>query len=310
MASGYWQCKMAEKDKIKTAFTTHKGLYQFKVLPFGFCNAPATFQRLVNLVLGKFQWQKCLCYLDDIIVFGNTFDLALKNLQAVFNSLRKANLKLKPRKCVLFQNHVKFLGHVVSDQGISCDEDKIQTVLDWPIPSNVSEVRGFLGLAGYYRRFIPNFSTVSFAMTRLTQKNRSFVWDESCQKSFEKLKQLLVSSPILAYPTLEGQFILDTDASLFGIGAVLSQVHNGKERVIAYASGTLNRSQRRYCTTRRELLSVITFVQHFRHFLWGRKFLIRTDHASLVWLKNFKNPEGIVARWISILDTYDYQIEH
>mgnify|MGYP005952035073 CR=1 FL=1 len=147
MASGYWQCKMAEKDKIKTAFTTHKGLYQFKVLPFGLCNAPATFQRLVNLVLGKFQWQKCLCYLDDIIVFGDTFELALENLQAVFNSLRKANLKLKPKKCVLFQNHVKFLGHVVSDQGISCDEDKIQTVLDWPIPSNVSEVRGFLGFS-------------------------------------------------------------------------------------------------------------------------------------------------------------------
>lgn len=178
MASGYWQCKMAGKDKIKTAFTTHKGLYQFKVLPFGLCNAPATFQRLVNLVLGKFQWQKCQCYLDDIIVFGDTFELALENLQSVFNSLRKANLKSKPKKCVLFHNHVKFLGHVVSDQGISCDEDKIQTVLD------VSEVRGLLGLAGYYRRFIPNFSTVLFAMTRLTQKNRSFVWDESCQKSF------------------------------------------------------------------------------------------------------------------------------
>lgn len=120
------------------------------------------------------------------------------------------------------------MGHVVSDQGISCDEDKIQTVLDWPIQSNVSGVRGLLGLAGYYRRFIPNFSTVSFAMTRLTQKNRSFIWDELCLKSFEKLKQLLVSSPILAYPTLKGEFILDTDASLLGIGAVLSQVQNEK----------------------------------------------------------------------------------
>lgn len=147
---------MAEKDKIKTAFTTHKGLYQFKVLPFGLCNAPATFQRLVNLVLGKFQWQKCQCYLDYIIVFGDTFELALENLQS--------HLKLKPKKCVLFQNQVKFLGHVVSDQGISCDEDKIQTVLD------VSEVRGLLGLAGYYRRFIPNFSTVSFAMTTNSEK--------------------------------------------------------------------------------------------------------------------------------------------
>lgn len=219
----------------------------------------------MNLVLGKFQWQKCLCYLDDIIVFGDTFELALGNLQSVFNSLRKANLKLKPKKCVLFQNHVKLLGHVVSDQGISCDEDKIQTVLD------VSEVRGLLGLAGYYRRFIPNFSTVLFAMTRLTQKNRSFVWDESCQKSFKKLKQLLVSSPILVYPTLKGQFILDTDASLFGIGAVLSQVQNGEERVIAYASRALNRSQRRYCTTRREFTLCNNFCTTFSSFSLGNK---------------------------------------
>lgn len=181
IVSGYWQCKMAEKDKIKTVFTTHKGLYQFKALPFGLCNAPATFQRLVNLVLGKFQ-----CYLDDIIVFDDTFELhvALENLLSVFKSLRKANLKLKPKKCVIFQNHVKFLGHVVSDQGISCEEDKIQTVLDWPIPSNVSEVRGLLGLAGYDRRFIPNFSTVSFAMTRLTQKKPKFCLGRIMSKIF------------------------------------------------------------------------------------------------------------------------------
>lgn len=189
----------------------------------------------------------------------------MENLQSVFNSLRKANLKLKPKKCVLFQNHVKFLGHVVSDQGISCDEDNIQTVLD------VSEVRGLLGLAGYYRRFIPNFSTVLFAMTRLTQKNRSFVWDESCQKSFKKLKQLLVSSPIFVYPTLKGQFILDTHASLFGIGAVLSQVQNGEERVIAYASRTFIRSQRRYCTPRRELTLCNNFSTTFSSFSLGTK---------------------------------------
>ncbi|KAK3107513.1 hypothetical protein FSP39_016272 [Pinctada imbricata] len=310
LAQGYWQCKMADSDKHKTAFSTHKGLYQFNVMPFGLCNAPATFQRLMENVLGNLTWEKCLCYLDDIIIYGKTFSEAIQNLELVFECFRKANLKLKPSKCHLFLTEVSFLGHVVSAKGVQCDPSKIEAVKSWPTPQNVKEVKSFLGLAGYYRRFIPNFSAISFPLNRLMRKKQPFVWDDSCDSAFVKLKQLLTSSPILAFPTENDPFILDTDASLTGIGAVLSQIQNGEEVVIAYASKSLNKSQRRYCTTNRELLAVVTFVRHFRHFLLGRHFTIRSDHASLVWLRNFKEPEGIVARWISILDTFDYELQY
>lgn len=186
--------------------------------------------------------------------------------------------------------------------------------MNWPIPTNVSEINSFLGLAGYYRKFIENFSEIASPLTKLTCKNVKFVWNRECQKAFVILKQKLVSAPILNYPQKEGKFILDTDASLNGIGAVLSQIQieNGKEieRVIAYASKTLSKSEQNYCTTYRELLAVNVFVKHFKHFLYGNKFLIRTDHASLIWLRNFKNPEGMLARWISNLETYDYELVH
>lgn len=310
LASGYWQCPLKESDKSKTAFTTHRGLYHFNVMPFGLCNAPATFSRLMNLVLGGLNWTRCLCYLDDVIVFGSTFEIALRNLKDVFECLRKANLKLKPKKCTLFQTEVAYLGHRVSKAGISCDPKKISAVQDWPIPTNVTEVRSFLGTAGYYRKFIPNFSTIASPLSQLTRKNKRFKWDENCQKAFDELKLLLVSAPILAYPIADGKFVLDTDASDTGLGGVLSQIQNGEEKVIAYASVSLLNSQRKYCTTHKELLAIVTFLKHFRNYLFGQNFLLRTDHASLKWLKNFKNPEGMIARWISIVDMYDFEIEH
>ena len=253
LASGYWQVKMADADKAKTAFVTHNGLFEFEVMPFGLSNAPATFSRLMELVLGGLKWTKCLCYLDDVIVFGADFDTALQNLHDVFLCLRKANLKLKPKKCKLFQTMVRYLGHIVSESGISCDREKVKSVQDWPIPTDVSDVRSFLGLAGYYRKFIPQFSAVASPLTKLTRKNRHFCWDEACQNAFDTIKNLLTSAPILAYPTSDDLFVLDTDASLTGIGAVLSQIQNGEERVIAYASKTLSRSQQNYCYAQRTL---------------------------------------------------------
>ncbi|MES9884898.1 MAG: reverse transcriptase domain-containing protein [Sedimenticola sp.] len=310
LASGYWQSEMEDAAKPKTGFVTHTGLFQFKVLPFGLCNAPATFERLMDLVLRGLHWKHCLCYLDDVIVFGSTFAEALQNLQLVFDRLRTANLKLKPSKCNLFQTELSFLGHVVSEEGIKCDPDKVDTILSWPIPKNVSEVRSFLGIIGYYRRFIPACSTLCSPLNDLLKKSARFTWSDQCQLSFETLKLKLTSNPVLAYPNETDTFILDTDASLSGIGCVLSQVQNGEEKVISYSSVTLNKAQTRYCVTFRELLAVVTFVKKYRHFLWGREFLVRTDHASLVWLKNFKEPEGMLARWISVLETYDFEIQY
>ena len=310
LKSGYWQCKMAENDKPKTAFTTGRGLFQWKVMPFGLVNAGATFERLMERVLSGLHWKKCLVYLDDVIVFGTTFENTLQNLTVVLQRFREANLKLKAKKCTFFKKSVQYLGHIVSEEGISCDPEKIKAVKEWTDPRNKNEVQSFLGLASYYRKFIHNFSSIAAPLYDLTKKNAKFAWTERCSEAFQKLKSSLTSAAVLAYPSDDGRYILDTDASLFGIGAVLSQEQNGEERVIAYASKSLSKTQRRYCTTYRELLAVVKFVKHFHHYLWGRKFLIRTDHASLVWLKNFQATEGMISRWTSILDTYDYELQH
>ena len=310
LASGYWQIPMAKEHKHYTAFNSHLGFFQFRVMPFGLTNAPATFERLIEKVLFGLQWEKCLCYLDDIIVFGETFDKTLENLKLVLNRFREANLTVKPKKCHLFQKSIEYLGHNISEEGISCSKNKVDAVLNWPVPNSKTELRSFLGLINYYRKYIKDLATITYPLTRLTQKNKPFIWSEECQISFDKMKELLVSAPILGYPQQDGQFILDTDGSQFGIGAVLSQVQNGTERVIAYASKSLNKAQQRYCTTFIELLAVVTFIRHFRHYLWGQHFIVRTDHASLTWLRNFKDPEGMIARWLTVLETYNFTIQH
>ena len=311
-ASGYWQVKMSEKDKQKTAFSTRKGIFQFRVMPFGLTNAPATFERLMELVLRGLQWEQCLIFLDDVIVFGKDFDETLSNLHTVFDRLRTANLKLKAKKCELFQQEIKFLGHVVTPKGVKCDPEKTKAVEDWPVPTNVTQIRSFLGLASYYRRFIPNFATIASPLTRLTKKHARFVWSEECETAFKQLKSLLLSADVVSYPQGKGNFILDTDASDTGIGAVLHQIQgpNNEEKVIAFASKTLNKSQQHYCTTKKELLAVVEFVKHFRHYLYGQRFVIRTDHASLVWLRNFSNPDALTSRWLSVIETYNYEIQH
>ena len=207
---------------------------------------------------------------------------------------------------------MKFLGHVVSTEGIACDPEKICDVESWPTPTTVTHVRSFLGLASYYRRFIPKFSHLAAPMTNLTKKSEPFIWTDECEASFNSLKERLITAPILSYPSLDPghRFIFDTDVSDFGIGVVLSQVIDGEEKVIAYASRTLNQAQRNYCTTYRELLAVVTFVQNFRHYLLGRPFTIRTDHSSLRWLQGFRNVEGMVGRWLAALAPFDYVIEH
>ena len=228
----------------------------------------------------------------------------------VFDRLQSAGLKLKPKKCALFQRSVKFLGHVVSQEGVSCDPDKVSCVKEWKVPECVTEVRSFLGFASYYRRFIPEFAAIATPLTQLTRKHSRFKWDSKCQEAFELLIDKLATAPVLGYPRPESRLILDTDASAVAISGCLSQEQDGEERVLAYYSQTLSAAQRRYCTTKGELLAVVRAVKHFRMYLWGRPFLLRTDHASLRWLINFKDPEGMLARWISVLDVYDFDIQH
>ncbi|GBM48452.1 Transposon Ty3-I Gag-Pol polyprotein [Araneus ventricosus] len=227
-----------------------------------------------------------------------------------FKRLQNANLKLSPKKCRFFQKEVTYLGHVISAEGVKTDPGKIKAVVDWPRPETIHDLRSFLGLCTYYRRFVKNFSTTARPLHKLTETKSNFNWTEECEKSFNSLKQALTSSPILTYPRIDKEFILDTDASNEGIGAVLSQNIGIEEHVIAYFSKTLGKPERNYCVTRKELLAIVKSIEHFHHYLYGQKFLLRTDHASLRWLLNFKEPEGQIARWIQRLQEYDFEIQH
>lgn len=264
----------------------------------------------METVLAGLQWDKCLVYLDDIIVVGKSFENMMENLQHVFQRLHQAGLKLKAKKCNLFATRVSYLGHIISKDDISTDPEKVRAVAEWPVPATVTELRSFLGLCSYYRRFIQNFAAVAKPLHRLTEKGRKFLWNKEAQEAFEVLRNKLITAPILALPDITKPFVLDTDASNEAIGAVLSQNIDGTERVIAYASRTLTKSERKYCVTRKELLAVVHFEKHCRHYLYGKRFLLHTDHGSLKWLLRFKNPEGQLARWLEVISTYDMEIEH
>jgi len=310
LASGYWQVGMLESDKEKTAFSTKFGLYEFKVMPFGLCNAPATFERLTEKILRGMQWTECLVYIDDIIIFGRTFLEVLARLRKVLERFRAHKLKMKPKKCDLFKEQVEFLGHIVSAEGIACDPKKVDRVKNWPQPRTVTEVRGFLGLSGYYRRFIQDYSTIAGPLLELTKKGMTFQWSASCERAFEALKAALIEAPVLAYPDNEKPYILDTDASGYAMGGVLSQTQDdGAEKPVAYASYAFDKGQKNYCTTNRELLAVVKMVKCFKQYLQGsRQFLVRSDHNCLRWLQHFKDSDGMVGRWIQYLETYNYKI--
>ena len=269
LASGYWQVEMDDDARAKSAFVTTSGLYEWNVLPFGLCNAPSTFERLMDYVLAGLRWETLLVYLDDVIVFGKTVSESISRLQEVLTRFRGAGLKLKPSKCNLFQTKVHYLGHVVSAEGIQTDPAKIEAIVDWPTPVTKTQVRSFLGLAQYYRRFVQGFSGIAAPLNKLAEKSARFEWTKDCEEAFNTLKQALSSAPILGYPMAEGQYILDTDASNFAIGGVLSQVQDGEERVIAYGSKSLKKAERNYCVTRRELLAIVVFLEKYKHCWWS-----------------------------------------
>jgi len=240
LKSGYWQIGIRPKDREKTAFSIGSGLWQFKVMPFGLCNAPATFERLMEKVLHGVLHKICLVYLDDVIVYSKTFTEMLENLREVFIRLRRANLKINPKKCSLFSRKVKYLGHIISEKGIATDPEKTSAIESWPVPKNKKQVRSFLGFCSYYRRFVKGFSSQARPLFKLTENHARFIWTDPCQEAFVTLKRALISSPVLSFPKEEGEFILDTDASNHGLGAVLSQKQGGEEKVIAYFSRILN----------------------------------------------------------------------
>ena len=310
LQSGYWQLPVHKDSRQYTAFVTHDGLYQCKRMSFGLVNAPSVFSRLMSRVLQGLTWEVCLVYLDDVIVFSSTFEEHLNRLQLVFERFREAKLTCKPSKAMLGRQRIKFLGHYVSSKGIEPMPEKCQAVQDFPTPQKVKDIRSFLGLAGYYRKFIKDFSKIAGPLIDMTKKYERFIWSEECEKAFVTLKQKLISPPILAYPDFNKPYILQTDASDECVGMVLAQIQDGQERVIAYAGKRLSPNEKNYSVTEKEALAVIQGLKHFDPYLRGNQVSIVTDHSALVWLLSQNEPKGRIARWIAYIQQFNYTVQH
>ena len=307
---GYWQIRVQEESVPKTAFITHDGLFEFRVMPFGLCNAPATFQRLMQRVLSGLS-EFCVVYIDDILVFSRSIEEHCGHLKRIFQRLEEVGIKLHPEKCQLAKSEVTYLGHIVSAQGIFPNPDKVQAVKCFPQPTSVKSVREFLGLAGYYRRFVPGFSKIAAPLHLHLRSGVKFEWNQASQAAFERLKELLITPPLLAYPDFDRSFILHTDASGEGLGAVLEQEQeDGLLHPIAYASRSLSKHERRYGITELEALGVVWALKHFRAYLWGHTCTVYTDHAPVQSFLKSRHPSGKLARWAEVVAEYDVEIRY
>ena len=311
LTRGYWQVAVAEESRPKTAFVTHCGLFQFRVLPFGLCNAPATFQRLMNTVLAGLIYKTCAVYLDDIVIASPTFEQHLMDLDEVLSRLRAAGLSLKLAKCQFCLSELSFLGYKVTSLGIHPDADKVAAVTEFKVPTNAKHVRQFLGLTGYYRRFVHNYAQIAEPLFALTKQDTPFAWDSSCQSAFDVLKGCITSAPILRFPDFMRPFFIHTDACDAGLGAALMQRDDeGRDIAVAYASRALHKSEKPYSTPEKECLAVIWALEHFRPYIEGLHVTVFTDHSSLRWLMSRPNPSGRLARWSLRLQDFDFTIVH
>ena len=326
LTSGYWQVEVAEHDKHKTAFSTPMGLFEANRMPFGLQNAPSTFQRLMTCCFGDLNFTHLLIYLDDLIIFSKTFDEHLERLQLVFDRLQEHGLKLKPSKCQLMRQEVQYLGHLVSAEGVRTDPEKINRVKDWVRPTNRKEVLQFLGFAGYYRRYVSGYSALAAPLYRLTtgdprKKKRGgkkslapdppFLWTCDCEEAFQTLKERLTTAPVLGYPDYSLPFVLQTDASGEGLGAVLVQVQSGAERVIAFASRGLSPAETRYPAHKLEFLALKWAVtDKFYDHLYGRRFSVQTDNNPLKYVMSSAKLDATGQRWVSRLAAFDFDVQY
>ena len=312
LRSGYWQVEIDRESRSKTAFITHRGLFEFVVMPFGLSNAPATFQRLMDIVLAGIKWQSCLVYIDDIIVFSPTFEQHLKDLSNVFDRLSAAGLTLKATKCDFCRKELKYLGHLVTPEGIKPDPGLVDAVQSFPRPQRLKDVQSFLGLTGYYRRFIRDYAKVAEPLLRLVRSHQrskrssnTIEWSDDCQKAFSTLKSILTQAPILRAPNFERPFILELDACDYGLGAILTQEYDEQKFVIAYASRTQTAAERNYYPTEKEALAIYWATKYFRPYLEGATVYIRSDCRALQWLLDTKDLSGRLARWAISLSAFN-----
>lgn len=308
LASGFHQIPIDPKDAHKTAFSSQHGHFQYSRMAFGLTNAPATFQRLMDNILTGLQGTELFVYLDDIVIYAKSLKEHKLKYNHLIERLREANLKLQPEKCIFLSREVTYLGHVLSDEGIKPDPKKLLAVKEFPTPQNVKNIRQFLGLSGYYRRFIDKFAVIAQPLTKLLKKDIEFNWQEPQQKAFDLLKQKLCEEPLLKFPNFNEPFILTTDASGFAIGGILSQGDLGKDQPIAYVSKKLSTTEQKYSTYEKEAFAIVYCIHHFRPYLYGRKFTIVTDHRPLIWIKSARDPTSRLARWRLKIEEYNYTI--
>lgn len=306
LASGYHQIQMHPESISKTAFNTEHGHFEFLRMPFGLKNSPATFQRVMDDILKDLLNKFCLVYLDDIIIFSSSLEEHIKHLKLVFDRLHNANLKLQLDKCEFLRKETEYLGHVITPDGIKPNPNKIEAIKNFPIPKTQKEIRSFLGLLGYYRKFINNFAKITKPFTKCLKKGETVKHTPEFLDAFEECKTLLCNDPILKYPDFSKQFELTTDSSNFALGAILAQ----DDHPIAYASRTLNPAEINYSTIEKEMLAIVWACKHFRPYLYGTKFIIKTDHKPLQWLFSVKDSSSRLVRWRLKLNEFEYEIQY
>ncbi|GKC05559.1 putative reverse transcriptase domain-containing protein [Tanacetum coccineum] len=306
LRSGYHQLRVREEDILKTAFKTRYGHYEFQVMPFGLTNAPAVFMDLMNRVCKPYMDKSVIVFIDDILIYSKSKEEHEEQLKLILELLKNEQLYAKFSKCEFWISKVQFLGHVIDSQGIHIDPAKIKSIKDWATPTTPTEIRQLLGLAGYYRRFIEGFSKIAKSLTKLTQKNVKYTYGEKEEEAFQLLKNKLCSAPILALPKGSEDFIVYCDALHKGLGAVLMQ----REKVIAYASRQLKTHEKNYTTHELELGSVVFALRIWRHYLYGIKCTVFTDHKSLQHILDQKELNIRQRRWLETLSDYDCDIRY
>ena len=309
LRSGFWQVEVDPNSRPLTAFTYPGGLYEFNVMPFGLCNAPATFQRLMDVVLGPLKYNVALVFLDDILVKGKSVQDLASNIEKVFERLEKANLRFNPKKVRVGFRQLIYLGHVVTDKGISPDPAKVQGIRDFPRPINFTDVRSFIGMVSYYRKFIPSLTNYSRPL-EILGASKIWYWTDKEENAFQTCKEILTKEALLHYTNYELPLVIQTDASAVGLGAVLLQFDGDVEKPICYASRALSANESKYHARELECLAVKWALRRFRPIIEGYKVTVFTDHESLVWLMRQDVPQGRLARWVLELQGTDFSVVH
>lgn len=307
---GYLQVRMEPGDEEKTAFVCHRGLFEFTRMPFGLAGAPMTFQRLMDNVLGNARWSHAMAYLDDIVVYSDTFEDHLRHLKDVLEKLRAAGITLNPNKAQIAETRISLLGFVIDDGRVAPCPEKLQSILEYPRPSDVSSLRRYLGLMNFYRHFIPGCAALQAPLTRLLRKSERWSWGPEQEAAFIRLSNALVDTANLRLPDLNRPFVIQTDASNLGLGAVLLQEHEAELRPVAFASRSLTPAEVNYSTTEKECLAIIFALSKFDMFVDGTTFVVETDHMALVWLQRLREPSGRLARWALTLQRYTYVVRY